>query len=405
MRLFPLFYAAILASGATLSVTVPPYLSDCPNGYATASLSWSGATGQVQIRVGSATGPAMTAFTNPTGTAQAGPWVTDGMQFFLVDQSGAVQASAAATFSCGGTPRTLDLGVTGGSYFPLAVGNTWVYRSDSRFTTADYTVWSITGTQVIGGQTYYVLAETIPVPTPAYSGVIALLRAGANGVIYQNTSAGDQIYLDPNASGIPRPVYSGPLGTFTDAVETTVNSGGFELTRSIYVRGLGLANMQTQILTGSDGGFSDGYELVDVRVDGIHLSLPAPKIALAIENTDLDLNDQLVPNCAVPCYFAACRFVPGADPPGTYRPCAQVRIDTSAAVSGYSVLLQLLNANGTAVFQKTTPVAGSSGLAYVQLPLYTAPLVLFPAGDYKLAASIVGQNATLAESSIAVHIR
>jgi hypothetical protein len=57
------------------------------------------------------------------------------------------------------------------------------------------------------------------------------------------------------------------------------------------------------------------------------------------------------------------------------------------------------------VFQNTTPVAASSGLAYIQLPLYTAPLVLFPAGDYKLAVSIVGPNGSLAESSIAVHIR
>src|SRR3981189_494772 len=117
MRLFPLFYAGILASGATLSVTVPPYLSDCPNRYATASLSWSGATGQVQIRVGSATGPAMTALTNPTGTAQAGPWVTDGMQFFLVDQSGAAQATATAGFSCGGTSPPLDLGIAGRHHF------------------------------------------------------------------------------------------------------------------------------------------------------------------------------------------------------------------------------------------------------------------------------------------------
>jgi hypothetical protein len=144
--------------------------------------------------------------------------------------------------------------------------------------------------------------------------------------------------------------------------------------------------------------------LVDVRVDGIHLSLPAPKIALAVENTDLDLSDQLVPNCAVPCYYAACGIGSPYDIPGTYRPCAQVRIDTSAAVVGYSVQLQLLNANGTVVFQNTTPVSGSSGLAYIQLPLYAAPLVLFPAGDYKLAATIVDSSATLAESSINVHI-
>ena len=162
------------------------------------------------------------------------------------------------------------------------------------------------------------------------------------------------------------------------------------------------------MLTGSSGGFTEGFDLVDVRVDGVHLSLPAPRISLAIESTDLDLTDKLASNCIVPCYFVACSLVPSTDPPGTYRPCAQARIDTNVATEGYTVLLELLNSSGMPVFQNSTQVASNSSVDYIQLQLYTGTtataLIPFPPGDYKLSGSIVSANTTLAQSSITVHI-
>ncbi len=387
-------FSGAVASAATLTVA-PSFISDCINGLATATITWSGATGLVQIVVGKPPGIVMTGLLDASGSAVTGLWVTDGLTFYLVDQAGNIEASAAAHVSCGSTPRTLDQGLAGGSYFPLSVGNTWVYKYNSRFVTAEYITQSITGTQIVGGQTYYVLSS---------GSSTALFRATSDGVIWQNTSGGDVVYLDPNAS-TSKTAYSGPLGSFSDAIATTVVQGGLLRTTSIFVRGLGLANSQSTMLTGSSGGFTDGVDLIDVRVDGVHLSVPAPKIALSIESTAFDLTNKLAPNCAVPCYFAACGFAPGADPPGTYRPCAQARIDTNAALNGYTVLLELLDPKGTAIFQSSS----QPGLDYIRLPLYTTPsgsdqFTLLPPGDYTLTGSILSASVPQATSSITLHI-
>ena len=53
------------------------------------TLTWR-ATGvsQVQIRVNSPTGPAMTGLEPPAGSAVAGNWVSNGMMFYLQDATG-----------------------------------------------------------------------------------------------------------------------------------------------------------------------------------------------------------------------------------------------------------------------------------------------------------------------------
>jgi len=403
-RAFTLLLAAN-SFAATLSVMLPPYLPNC-TGFATAQMSWSGATAPVQIRIGSATGVVMTGFEPAAGSATTGNWVTNGMTFFLVDASGYVQASAAANFNCGGTPRTIDAGLAGGSYFPLAVGNTWVYKENSRYATATYLIWSITGTQAVNGQTYYVLAQISPgAPTPAWS-TIALLRSDANGVLYQSKASGETVYLDPGASGTLHIPYSGPLGNVSDAIQSAPPPVP-SFTSTIYARGLGMVNFIEDVYGGSNGGFGDSLDLVDVRVDGVHLSIPAPKIALSIEQTDLDLTNHRAPNCTVPCYYAACGIGGGpADPPGFYRPCAQIRIDTEAA-SSYTVLAELLDSSGTPVFKSNPP----AGLAYLQVPLYTSPslnssqLTMLPAGNYTLTGTILNGATAVATSSIAVRIR
>jgi hypothetical protein len=404
MPIRSLFLFAALTSAATLTVT-PPFISDCTNGLATATINWSGATGLVQIVVGKLPGIVMTGLLGASGSAVTGPWVTDGLPFYLIDQAGNIEASATAQVSCGSTPRTIDQGLSGGSYFPLAFGNTWVYKYNSRLVTASYITRSITGTQTIAGQNYFVLTETSG--SPPFT--VALLRAASDGVIWQNTSSGDVVYLDPNASGSQKTAYSGPLGAFTDAITTTAVQFSLVKTTSIFVRGLGFANSQSTMLTGSSGGFTDGLDLVDVRIDGVHLVVPAPKISLSIENATFDLTNKLAPNCAVPCYFAACGLAPSADPPGTYRPCVQARIDTNTALNGYTVLVQLLDPKGTAVFQNFIQVGTTSSLNYVRLPLYTAvstttQFTLLPPGDYTLAGNILNASVPQATSSITIHI-
>lgn len=401
---------AILSSAATLTVS-PAFNADCTLGLGSATLAWSGAVGPVRILVGQPNGPALTGYTGASGSAATGLWVTDGMTFYLVDKIGTVEASATAHLSCGGTPRTIDRGLSGGSYFPLAVGNTWIYKYKSRFVTADYVVRSISDTQIIGGQTYYVLTQTpsYPSATPPSTDAIllALLRVDANGVVYQHTNGADQVYFDPSAA---KPVgYAGPLGSFNDSLQ--ISPTAFSLSTSTYARGIGLVSAQSILPGGSSGGFSDGFELIDVRVDGVHISVPAPKIGLSIENPDLDLTDQLVPNCAVPCYYAACGIGSPFDPSGVYRPCAQARIDASSSAPGYTVLLQLLDSTGTPVFESSSPIVTAESLTYIRVPLYTntggynPPFNLFPAGAYKLVGSIVNGSITQATSSIMVNIR
>jgi hypothetical protein len=54
---------------------------------AVATLSWNApGASVVEIHVGSATGP-LFMVSGPTGSAQTGAWVTDGLEFFLVDVS------------------------------------------------------------------------------------------------------------------------------------------------------------------------------------------------------------------------------------------------------------------------------------------------------------------------------
>src|SRR5205814_9741460 len=98
----------------------------------------------------------------------------------------------------------------GGSYFPLQVGNTWVYRINSRIGTGNYLTRSITGTEMIGDKTYYVLSQSFPdVATPT---VIAKLRGDNAGVIWIATNGGGPIYL----TGGQQTTYHGPLGDFGD---------------------------------------------------------------------------------------------------------------------------------------------------------------------------------------------
>ncbi len=122
--------------------------------------------------------------------------------------------------------------------------------------------------------------------------------------------------------------------------------------------------------------------------------MPAPTLSLSAQSTDLDLANKLAPNCAIPCYFVACNIA-GADPTGFYRPCTQVRVDSSAAPSGATVSVQLTDPSGTSVFS----AQAVNGTDYIRLPLYTnntaSTLVVLPPGDYKLQATMPNSSSTI----------
>ena len=93
------------------------------------TLTWRTSTAiRVQIRVGSADGTPMTGLEGPTGSAQTGDWVTDGMMFYLQDASDGdssgpsktiaiVRAQVSSTNSA--SPRA---GIIGANPNPITLG-------------------------------------------------------------------------------------------------------------------------------------------------------------------------------------------------------------------------------------------------------------------------------------------
>ena len=79
------------ATSAIASFAASPSTLSLPAGQTagTTTITWTAPSGvrYVQVRVGSPTGPALTGIEGPTGSAQTGNWVTDGMTFYLQDAS------------------------------------------------------------------------------------------------------------------------------------------------------------------------------------------------------------------------------------------------------------------------------------------------------------------------------
>ena len=124
---------------------------------------------------------------------------------------------------------------------------------------------------------------------------------------------------------------------------------------------------------------------------------PATSLALSAESTTLDVTGQHVTNCAVPCYFVACGFVPGADPPGTYKPCFRVSVKItdgrlSDATNAAQIVLDLLDSNGQSVTRLNQTLHPSSLVPETtivrQMPLYSTPNVPFQPGNYTVRATV-----------------
>src|SRR5262245_26369258 len=91
-----------------------------------------------------------------------------------------------------GQSQQVQAALAAGSYFPLEVGNRWVYRVDGRLTSAAYQNWTVDRTEERDSKTYFVvgirskgklLSET-------------LFRVDDRGRIFVLTGSGDQLFLD-----------------------------------------------------------------------------------------------------------------------------------------------------------------------------------------------------------------
>lgn len=309
--------------------------------------------------------------------------------------------------------QPVSAALAAGTYFPLDVGDRWVFRIDTRSVTASYQTWRVDRTEQRGGETYSVIAIE--------DGAGALLaesffRADAQGRIYYLAGTGEQLFLDPTSVPGPNPVlqvtgrlasFSTAFGTFPDALSYRNPLNDLLMETGTLVRGIGVAASRQDVLAGSSGGFSLGRTLVEASLaGGLQFSLAAPSLQLGIENLTLDVTGMHVTNCAVPCYFVACALVPGADPPNTYKPCARARVQLGnwSAGASRSVRLQLIAPDGTTALDQTIQLdaAPDASVGFVQVPLYSAPNQPLPVGAYQLLAATVSG---VAQSSLTLQIQ
>lgn len=314
-----------------------------------------------------------------------------------------------ASFLPAQSPAVLA-GLATGSYFPLDVGDRWVYRIDDRQVTASYQTWRVDRMEDQNGVTYAVIAIEGPGSIFAES----WFRADSSGRVYILTGNGEQLFLDPSGQPAPEAELQvtgkgGPVSTALGNFPDTLNYQNrmlLTLETGTLARGAGLLSSNATMLTGSSGGFTQGRTLVEATVAGIHFPAAVPAVQLGMESLDLNVSGKQVTNCAVPCYFVACGLVPGADPPGTYKPCAQARVSLAnwPADLSRTVRLQLLGPDGSAPYDQTLTLdtAPQESVMFIQVPLYSAPNQPLPAGTYQLEATTADGAA---QSSLAVKIR
>lgn len=282
------------------------------------------------------------------------------------------------------------------SYFPLQVGNRWVYRVSDRQSTSRYIVWRVVRAESIEGTPWFVVAQT-PAESQEPGAGETRYRSDPEGRIYRLNFQGiEELWLDPTEPPSSPGLLATPLGEFPNTLSYS-RTQTLSLERGTLASGVGLVRSQTYMLSGSSGGFLQSLDLVEARLGpGILLTTGSDGLELSVERTDLDITGGQVTNCAVPCYFVACGFAPGADPPNTYKPCFQVRLRwrdfslVGTEPSTRTVELDLVNSSGDPIFRSTqkVPVGGQEVEATVvrQIRLYTVPNEPVPPGTYQVRA-------------------
>jgi hypothetical protein len=421
MRYLPVFLLCAVSLYAQLVLQlVPEVIADCTSSsLGREHVVWNDpGAGPVQIRLGDANGIPMTGFSPPQGSADTGDWVHDGMVFVLVDTNGQQLASATAHVRCSPFPDPVNAALAASSYFPLQVGDEWVYRIDSRVGTADHIIKRVAGIRLVGDQAWYSVITGLGV-----NSIETLYRADAQGRIYTlDSNARESLYLDPTippspSAALPTVISRGQpfrsaLGVFPDSLVVMSPGGGLGIETDTFVRGVGLVSNTATMLSGSSGGFVSGLTLLYARIGGnLRFATPAVTLGLSVESTDLDVSGHNVTNCAIPCYFAACGIA-GADPAGTYKPCfeARVRLENLPVRDSTTVDLSLLDASDQTVFQVSTQVpagqAQPDSILIQQVLLYTAPNRPVAPGNYRIQAKTKLSDGTeAATATIPIQVR
>lgn len=374
MRIFLVLVLACMnlpAQPSSLQVE-PALATECnAAGRATLSLLWT-ARQPTQIRIATAEGTIqMTGDSPSSGTARTGPWVTDGMTFLLTTPAGQELARAQARVVCV-TPSAASL-------LPLQRGYEWTYRTRNRAQTGETLTLRVTDAMESEGTVSFEVTATP-------GGVFGWFREDTEGRIWRRDRLGPaSLWVD--ALTAPRIAFTGPLGEWPAAADV-VQQLPLERTRRLFAPGVGQVFLESTLLTGSSGGFTNGWELVAYRLGNVVREEPEQSgLRLVAESRTLDVTGRQVSNCAVPCYFVACGLAPGADPPGAYKPCFRAHASGQSPTPGASLELRLLDAAGAVLYRAAQPLAAGSRLQR-QVPIAHPPgryslegLILAPAGD------------------------
>jgi len=327
----------------------------------------------------------------------------------------AVLCFAAPVLSAQSSPQ-VSAALAAGSYFPLDVGNQWVFRIDDRLGTAlRYDTWRVDRTQDVNGKVYAVIGLYSDGRLYGES----FFRADDQGKVYLLSGDGENLFLDERAApaqtqGVLRIISRGgaahsEVGDFADTLTYSNQVAGLILEIGTFGRGVGLLTSTQSLQTGSSGGLTDKRTLVEAMVGGsaIRFSAPTGAIRLSIDDLSPDLTNKKAANCALPCYFAACGLGGGQpDPPGTYKPCARARVglENWPANASRAVQIRLISPRGAVLFDKSFTVAGNAGDASIstQIPLFVSADQAYSPGTYRLSAAT--DDGTM-QSSVAVQIR
>lgn len=296
----------------------PAVVTDCRDGLGRAVLRWSTtetATVVVYANESAVSGPEASA-----GTVATDYWVSDGQPFTLRSLAGTVLARATARVSCISQP-----------IWPLAVGNSWTYRVNTRLSTGQYVTWRVVRQEQIFNETWAVLSN---------GSTEQRWRVDALGNLHRFTNNLDEVLPLQPAGRV-----DAPAGTFVNTLSYSINA--FEREVGTLERGVGLVKVEKILSGGSSGGFSEGWTLVEAKVGDRLLQRDLYGVSLQI--------DPEIYNCAVPCYFAACGLA-GADPPGTVKACREARVEGAE-------LVRVVNAAGEVVWEQKV-----SSPAFLRLP-------------------------------------
>ena len=402
--------SSVADAQTTFAITPAPITQCNDRGQGTAQLSWRTAESAVQVRIGSASGPAMTGFEPGSGGVPTGDWVTDGLVFVLVNSSGNEIARVVAAVACLASSSNLNDQLATQSYFPLEVGNRWIYRYSDRSLTANHRVRWIDRTQEEAGEIWFVLRDQI---APGAAVSESLWRTDSAGRIYRRRNNRTDLYLDPNPNPDPGAALriqqrnfsvNTPFGSLANALNYT-EQDTLIFESGTLARGIGLLSMTQNLRAGSSGGFLNGLNLVEAVIAGkVRFVTPANGLELSPESQTQDLVGRKARNCALPCYFVACGIGGGTpDPPGTYKPCMFTRVKLENA-SARSISLELLNSANEAVYSVSRPLAANPNeqLWFETIPLYRAPSVILTPGQYQLRATVKSEQGDTLNSSTAV---